>query len=130
MPEFYEPILNLTDPEHHNTMGAFLTLKDPVNGEILRDAVEAPRTPSRRKAFPAERLIRIFDAEIRKTAERRRRTSVNSVKGLYRYPFFLYNTYENSGTAVQSDHTGAGLPCGERETVGSRPHRKIKPKTA
>ncbi len=43
MPEFYEPILNLTDPEHHNTMGAFLTLKDPVNGEILRDAVEALR---------------------------------------------------------------------------------------
>ena len=44
MREFYEPVLNLSDPEHHNTMGAFLTLKDPVNGEILRSAVDALRT--------------------------------------------------------------------------------------
>ncbi|MBR6165213.1 MAG: hypothetical protein IKQ45_04725 [Clostridia bacterium] len=44
MREFYEPVLNLADPEHHSTMGAFLTLKDPVDGEILRSAVEAVRT--------------------------------------------------------------------------------------
>ena len=44
MREYYEPVLNLSDPEHHNTMGAFLTLKDPVDGDILRSAVEALRT--------------------------------------------------------------------------------------
>ena len=43
MLEFYEPVLNLTDPEHHSTMGVFLTLKDPVDGEILRSAVETLR---------------------------------------------------------------------------------------
>ena len=43
MREFYEPVLNLSDPEHHSNMGAFLTLKDPVDGEILRSAVEALR---------------------------------------------------------------------------------------
>jgi len=43
MREFYEPVLNLSDPEHHSTMGAILTLKDPVDGEILRSAVEALR---------------------------------------------------------------------------------------
>ena len=43
MREYYEPVLDLSDPEHHNTMGAFLTLKDPVDGEILRRAVEALR---------------------------------------------------------------------------------------
>ena len=39
MREFYEPVLDLSDPEHHSTMGAFLTLKDPVDGKILRTAV-------------------------------------------------------------------------------------------
>ena len=43
MREYYEPVLNLSDPEHHNTMGAFLTLKEPVDGTILRAAVEAVR---------------------------------------------------------------------------------------
>ena len=43
MLEFYEPLLNLSDPEHHNTMGAILSLKDPVDGEILRSAVEKIR---------------------------------------------------------------------------------------
>ena len=43
MREFYEPVLNLSDPENHSTIGAFLTLKDPVDGEILRSAVEASR---------------------------------------------------------------------------------------
>ena len=32
---FYEPLLNLSDPEHHNTMGAILSLRDPVDGDIL-----------------------------------------------------------------------------------------------
>ena len=44
MLEFYEPILDLSDPEHHNTMGAILSLRDPVDGEILRCAVEEMRT--------------------------------------------------------------------------------------
>ena len=43
MLEFYEPLLNLSDPEHHNTMGVILSLRDPVNGDILRYAVEAMR---------------------------------------------------------------------------------------
>ena len=43
MQEFYEPRLNLSDPEHHNTMGAVLSLRDPVDGEILRWAVEKMR---------------------------------------------------------------------------------------
>ena len=43
MLEFYEPILNLNDPEQHNTMGIILSLRDPVNGEILRSAVEKLR---------------------------------------------------------------------------------------
>ena len=44
MLEFYEPLLNLSDPEHHNTMGAVLSLRDPVDGDILRCAVEEMRT--------------------------------------------------------------------------------------
>ena len=43
MPKFYEPHLNLSDAEHHNTMGAVLSLRDPVDGEILRCAVEEVR---------------------------------------------------------------------------------------
>lgn len=44
MREFYEPILDMSDPEQHNTLGAILSLKEPVDGEILRRAVEALRT--------------------------------------------------------------------------------------
>ena len=43
MPEFYEPVLNLSDPEHHSTMGVILSLKDPVDGNVLRSAVEKLR---------------------------------------------------------------------------------------
>ena len=43
MREYYEPVLNLSDPEHHSTMGVILAMKDPVDGEILRSAVEALR---------------------------------------------------------------------------------------
>ncbi len=43
MLEFYEPIINLSDPEHHNTMGVILSLKDPVDGEILKSVVEELR---------------------------------------------------------------------------------------
>lgn len=44
MREYYEPVLNLSDPEHHSMVGAFLTLKPPVDGDMLRSAVEALRT--------------------------------------------------------------------------------------
>ena len=44
MLEFYEPVLNLSDPEHHNTLGVILSLKDPVDGEVLRSVVEELRT--------------------------------------------------------------------------------------
>ena len=43
MLEFYEPILNLSDSLHHNTMGVILSLKDPVNGSILQSVVEKLR---------------------------------------------------------------------------------------
>ena len=43
MLEYYEPILNLSDPAHHSTMSAVLLLRDPVNGDILRSAVEEMR---------------------------------------------------------------------------------------
>ena len=43
MREYYEPVLNLSDAEHHNTMGAILSLKVPVDGEILCWAVDALR---------------------------------------------------------------------------------------
>ena len=43
MPEFFEPMLNLSDPEHQNTMGVVLALNDPVDGEILRSVVEGLR---------------------------------------------------------------------------------------
>ena len=43
MLEFYEPVLNLSDPEHHSIMGVILSLKEPVNGEVLRSVVEKLR---------------------------------------------------------------------------------------
>ncbi len=57
MREYYEPVLNLSDPEHHNTMGVILALKDPVDGEILRSAVEALRSGLFRKERQMESLF-------------------------------------------------------------------------
>ena len=47
MKKFYEPMLFLSTPDHPNTMGAFIVLKEAVDGEILRDVVEdlRPRFP-------------------------------------------------------------------------------------
>lgn len=36
MLEFYEPRINLSSPETHNTIGVIISLREPVNGEILR----------------------------------------------------------------------------------------------
>ena len=44
MSEFYEPMLYLSTPEHPNTMGALVVLKEAVDGDILRDVVETLRT--------------------------------------------------------------------------------------
>ena len=44
MSEFYEPMLYLSTPEHPNTMGALVVLKEAVEGDILRDVVETLRT--------------------------------------------------------------------------------------
>ncbi|MCR5754219.1 MAG: hypothetical protein K6G30_05315 [Acetatifactor sp.] len=41
--EFYEPILNLSNPEQHNTMGVIMSLKEPVDGKSLTEAVEELR---------------------------------------------------------------------------------------
>ncbi len=41
--EFYEPMLYLSTPDHPNTMGALVALKQPVDGDILRDVVEELR---------------------------------------------------------------------------------------
>ena len=43
MPEFYEPLLDFSVPEHQNIMGVILSLRDPVDGEILRCIVEEMR---------------------------------------------------------------------------------------
>ena len=43
MLEFYEPVLNLTDAANHNTIGTIVALKEPVDGDILRDTVEKLR---------------------------------------------------------------------------------------
>ncbi len=43
MSEFYEPTLFMSTPEHPNTMGVMLKLKEPVDGDILRDVVEQLR---------------------------------------------------------------------------------------
>jgi len=43
MPEFYEPLLDFSVPEHQNIMGVILSLRDPVDGEALRRAVEEMR---------------------------------------------------------------------------------------
>ena len=40
MAEFYEPMLYMSTPEHPNTMGVCIVLKESVDGEILRNAVE------------------------------------------------------------------------------------------
>ena len=41
--EFYEPMLYLSTPDHPNTMGALVALKQPVDGDILRGVVEELR---------------------------------------------------------------------------------------
>ena len=43
MTEFYEPHLDFSVPEHQSIMGVILSLRDPVDGEILRWAVEEMR---------------------------------------------------------------------------------------
>lgn len=43
MAEFYEPMLYMSTPEHPNTMGVCIVLKESVDGEILRNAVEELR---------------------------------------------------------------------------------------
>lgn len=43
MKEFYEPMLYLSTPEHPNTMGILVTLKEPIDGEMLCDIVEELR---------------------------------------------------------------------------------------
>ena len=43
MPEFYEPLLDFTVPEHQNILGVILSLRDPVDGETLQCVVEEMR---------------------------------------------------------------------------------------
>ena len=43
MKEFYEPMLYLSTPDHPNTMGMLVALKEPVDGGILRGVVEELR---------------------------------------------------------------------------------------
>lgn len=40
MKEFYEPMLYLSTPEHPNTMGVLVKLKEPVDGCILQEVVD------------------------------------------------------------------------------------------
>jgi len=41
--EFYEPMLYLSTPDHPNTMGVLIVLKESVDGDILRGVVEELR---------------------------------------------------------------------------------------
>lgn len=43
MKEFYEPMLYLSTPDHPNTMGVLVKLKESVDGAILRSVVEELR---------------------------------------------------------------------------------------
>ena len=43
MKEFYEPMLFMSSPSHPNTMGVLFVLKEPVDGDILKDVVEELR---------------------------------------------------------------------------------------
>lgn len=43
MKEFYEPMLYLSTPDHPNTMGALVALKEPVDGDILQGVVDEMR---------------------------------------------------------------------------------------
>ncbi len=43
MPEYYEPLRDFSVPEHQSIMGIILSLRDPVDGESLRCAVEETR---------------------------------------------------------------------------------------
>lgn len=43
MKEFYEPMLYMSTPDHPNTMGVLAALKEPVDGDVLRDVVEEIR---------------------------------------------------------------------------------------
>ena len=43
MAEFYEPMLYLSTPEHPNTMGVLIVLKEPVDGALLEDTVDCLR---------------------------------------------------------------------------------------
>ena len=43
MLEFYEPLLDFSMPEYQSIMGVILSLNDPVDGDILRWAVEEMR---------------------------------------------------------------------------------------
>ncbi|MBQ9009480.1 MAG: hypothetical protein IJ088_09150 [Clostridia bacterium] len=43
MTEFYEPMLYICTPEYPNTMGALVTLKETVDGDILRGVVDELR---------------------------------------------------------------------------------------
>ena len=43
MKEFYEPMLYMSTPDHPNTMGVLVTLKEAVDGDILRSVVDKLR---------------------------------------------------------------------------------------
>lgn len=43
MKEFYEPMLYMSTPDHPNTMGMLIVLKEAVDGEILKSIVEELR---------------------------------------------------------------------------------------
>lgn len=43
MKEFFEPMLYISTPDHPNTMGVPVALKEPVDGNTLYDVVEELR---------------------------------------------------------------------------------------
>lgn len=56
MKEFYEPMLYLSTPDHPNTMGVLVKLKESVDGAILRGVVDHhPRRCTQGDARVADR---------------------------------------------------------------------------
>lgn len=111
--EFYDPPLVVCTSEHSNTMGAIVVLTEPVDGELLKEAVEKvrPRFPYFyvRAAVEGNDLVPIpnpLPVSVRNTWEP---IKLNSKEAGYH---FFAVKYEDNRLAVEMCHSlsdGAGF---------------------